>query len=160
MGMATSTELLTGGFFALGGVLLTKIFDLLGNSSKAKHDLKRELRAKHFDKKLDVYRKLAVAFEPMFVTGPAIPSIDEFREIQRDLLFVSSPEVMAAFKEVFATSHEILLARGMTVQQSRDRRSDVARTLYKAMRSDLFPDQKPLPSELIGFLEPKVPGAA
>jgi hypothetical protein len=63
--MATSTELQTGGFFALGGVLLTKVFDLLGNSSKAKHDLRRELRAKHFEKKLDVYRKLAVAFEPM-----------------------------------------------------------------------------------------------
>ena len=106
----------------------------------------------------DAARSLRVHYG--HIICPAIPSIDEFREIQRDLLFVSSPEVMAAFKEVFTTSHEKLLARGMTVQQSRDRRSDVARTLYNAMRSDLFPGQKPLPSELIGFLEPKVPGAA
>jgi hypothetical protein len=31
-----------GGAFALGGVIITKIFDLLGNRSKAKHDLDRE----------------------------------------------------------------------------------------------------------------------
>jgi hypothetical protein len=158
--MATSTELVAGGFITLSGVFLTKIFDLLGNRSKAKHDLNRELRAKHFDKKLDVYRKLAVAIEPMVVTSPVIPSVDEFREIYRDLLFVSSPEVMVAFREVLTTSHEKLLARGMTVQQSRDCRSDVARTLYNSMRSDLFPGQKPLPWELIGFLEPKVSGTA
>jgi hypothetical protein len=89
--MATSTELLTGGFFALGGVLLTKVFDLLGNSSKAKHDLRRELRAKHFEKKLGVYRKLAVALEPMVVSGSTMPSVAELREIQRELLQVHSP---------------------------------------------------------------------
>jgi hypothetical protein len=143
-----------GGAFALGGVIITKIFDLLGNRSKAKHDLDRELRTTHFAKKLEIYQKLAAAFEPFFVTGPEMPSVDLVREIYRELLFVGSP--VRAVLAVFAASHEKLIARGMTGDQSREYRSGIARNLYNVMRSDLFPGQKELPSELIGFLEPKL----
>jgi hypothetical protein len=148
------TALLVG-FFALGGAFGTSLFNLLGNQSKAKHELDRELRSKHFDRKFDAYQRLAEICEPFFLTGCSMPSVNDVRAMYRELLFVASSDVIASFNVIGDTSPEKLAALGLTSDQVKARRTEVAQQFYNAMRADLFPGQSPLAPHQIRFLEPK-----
>ena len=145
------------GWSALAGVALAGVLGLIGFYIKARLDLERDVRTKHFEERLDVYRKVYDFTWSFYQTGSAPPTVEQVREINKGLVLVGSPGVLRAFHGISEASAEKLKKAGLTEDQVRAKQAEVARTIFIAIRRDLYPHQKELRREDIRFIEPKRP---
>jgi hypothetical protein len=149
-----SDALLTGSF-ALAGVVVSGVLALVGYSLKTRHELRKDLQIRHFERRLELYDRVARLAAPMYQTNSRQPTLEEVPEINKDLILLGSPEVISAFNRVVDVSADKLHHVGMTEDQVRTLQTTVARDLFNAIRVDLYPGQRPLPPESIRFIEPK-----
>jgi hypothetical protein len=98
--------LLCGGF-ALGGALVSGILALRGYRLKIRHELEKQFLAKHFERLLQVYGKAFEIAPTQYQTGSRVPSLEEVRTINKDLILVASPEVIGAFNREGKTGSDL-----------------------------------------------------
>lgn len=143
------------GLFALAGVLISGIGALVGYYLKLRHDIAREVRIDHFRRRLEIYERAYDFAAAIYQTGSRVPDLEEARSINKGLILVGSADVLRAFNRISDTSSEKLKAQGMSEQRIREEQTRVARDLFNAIRTDLYPHQTRLRDEDIRFIEPK-----
>jgi len=147
--------LLAGGF-ALAGVAISGALAILGFGVKARHDFRSSLQTRHFERRLSAYERTFDCAFAIFLTGSKVPSVEDMRSINRDLILTASPEVLRAWNRIGDCSSEKLRAFGKTETAILAEQTAVARGIAKAIRQDLFPGQVALADADIRFIEPKV----
>src|ERR1700733_9168877 len=149
--LAENPALLTG-CFALAGVIVSATFAVVGFRIKAGHDLRLSIQTRHFERRLSAYERAFDCAFAFFLTGSKVPSVEEIRAINRELLLTASPEVVRAWNRIGEASSEKLIAACMTHEQILAAQTAVARNIAKAIRQDLFPGQRPLDDADIRFI--------
>ena len=141
---------------ALAGVLLTGVLAIAGYWAKARVDVGREFRLKHFELRRNAYAKAWDLAANMYEMGSQQLGIDEIRKTNRDLILAGAPKVVRAFNGIADTSSEKLHATGLSENQILEKQTEVAKTLFIAIRQDLYPHQRKLKTEDIRFIRPKI----
>lgn len=143
------------GVFALGGVFISGAGALIGYYLKLRHEIAREVRTEHFRRRLQIYERAYDLAAAVYQTGSPLPELEQIREINKGLILVGSPAVLRAFNQISDTSAEKLRARGVPEPEVAQKQTMVARSLFNAIRRDLYPHQARLRQEDIRFIEAK-----
>lgn len=142
------------GMLVLAGVFITGLIALIGYYIKTNQEIKKERLSRHFDHRMKVY-EMAFEFASNFYQSGKQEITKKVQQINKDLIFVASPEVYLAFHEIFDNSADKLLNRGFNDDQIKEIQTNTAKTFFIAIRKDLYPNQKELKPEEIRFIAEK-----
>ena len=150
-------EIVTG-IFALGGVLITGGLALWGYRIKTRAEVDAKLRTEHFERRLKLYSDILEMASDFYDTAGAVqPRLNDVRRFRRELALVGSPKVIAQFNAIFDHSADVLRSRGTSEAEIRRMQTETFKSLVNAIRTDLYPGQKPLDADQIRFASLKPP---